>query len=467
MNVIQQKCKCFFLIMGLIIVVVSFTGCEMKTVDSKNMSSVLEKEMNIDTELKIRFEGENVNPEIVIETSLPDKTRLEIRLFSKQKDYEIKKTISVLDGQAKTKLLGILDEPLTPGEYSVTAEVRPENQQSDILALIEEDNGEKYLYKEINYTVKETEFLDSNPTENAKMIYLLERAIRQKYGANYRISTKNLPAKLLRVAIWPEDFLKVYEQMSKGEEESNIKAWYEIREELKDFASKLGEIVRFDLIEVNLVPKSNNQEPILTVTGRTVTYDATQKGIPVRVDVAKVDNARIDYTGVIGYIGIEDYPADGAYDPTEDKEFATTVWTVPTYQKDKQFYVINGAIEHKTKVQVVSQDLIDKGNYSSRFYLTVINMETGEESIIQSSNFVTVPYWKIDTISAASIGKYVAEYHQVSDRWPELNETRVEVNEGERILVLGRSGDRIIGLILQNSRWVKCEFDSKDLSIIY
>ena len=393
MDVNQKRYyKLCFLIICLIIVAM-FTGCKTIEVDSDSKDVAVASETEVDTKLIIKFEGENVNPDIVIETNLPDKTELKIRLFCEQKDYEVEKTISVLSGRAKTNLIGILDKSLTPGEYSVTVKASPENQQRDVLRLIGEKGenlvgenvlintkkNEKYLYKQINYIVTEKDFFDSNPTENARTFYALEKAVQQEYGMNYRIITKQI--NLIEVTVWSDGSLKVYKQM--GEDfDSNIREWYETREKLQEFTSKLREIVESNLIEVNLVSQSNSQTPLLIVTCGTVSYDETQKGLPVRLDNARLDDLRIDYTGVVGYIGIENDPDDGAYDPAEDKEFATTIWTIPTYQKDKQFYVINGTIEHKTKVQVVSQDLIDKGNYYSKLYLTVRNMETGEESII-------------------------------------------------------------------------------------
>lgn len=476
MNVHKKRYyKLCFLMICFIVIAVMLTGCRIVEAASEN--AVVTSETKEDVKLAIQFRGERAKPEIAVVTNLPDKTQLQIRLLDSQKDCKIEKSIKVLSGQAQTNLLGILDEPLSPGEYSVTVEVKPETQQDSILAVIGEKGenltgenvlmdtpkGEKYLCEQVDYTVAEKDFFDSNPTENAKTFYALEKAVQQEYGMNYRIAKET--GNLIEITVWSDNSLSVYEQVSE-DFDSNIGEWYEIRENLRAFTLKLGEIARFNMVEVNLAEQDDSQNPLLTVTGGDVSHDATQKGFPVRAD-----NTRVDYIGAIGYIAVENYPDGDAYDPIGDRDFATTIWTVPTYRKDKQFYIKNGTIEHKTKVEVVSQNLIDKGTHYGNLYLTIKNIETGELSIIDSSNFIIVPYWKLDTEIAASIGKYVAEYHQVSDRWPEFDEKRVKVNEGEKVLALGtkwnKDGNKVTGFILQNGDWIKCEFDPSDLSIIY
>ena len=196
MNVHKKRYyKLCFLMICFIVIAVMLTGCRIVEAASEN--AVVTSETKEDVKLAIQFRGERAKPEIAVVTNLPDKTQLQIRLLDSQKDCKIEKSIKVLSGQAQTNLLGILDEPLSPGEYSVTVEVKPETQQDSVLAVIGEKGenltgenvlmdtpkGEKYLCEQVDYTVAEKDFFDSNPTENAKTFY--EK--RLKPEDNYRI----------------------------------------------------------------------------------------------------------------------------------------------------------------------------------------------------------------------------------------------------------------------------------------
>ena len=201
-----------------------FTGCRIVEATSEN--AVVTSETKVDVKLVIQFKGERAKPEVTIKTNLPDETKLQIRLLDSQKDCKNEKSIEVLSGQAQTNLVGILDEPLYPGEYSVTVEVKPENQQDSVLAvigekgenltgenvLIDTPKDEKYLCEQANYTVAEKDFFDSNPTENAKTFYALDKAIQQEYGMNYRIAKET--ENLIEITVWSDNSLSVYEQVS-------------------------------------------------------------------------------------------------------------------------------------------------------------------------------------------------------------------------------------------------------------
>lgn len=184
------------------------------------------------------------------------------------------------------------------------------------------------------------------------------------------------------------------------------------------------------------------------------------------------------YVGVIGYA--VDYNNSGLH---ENDKFAETPWTVPIYEKDKQFYVECGTIDHKTEVVVLSQELSHEryGAYSG--YLTVKNTQTGEEYIINVSNFITKPYWTYSPFEAVMVGNYVAEYHQVSDYWPvNKSNEKVELDDGFIVLAIGKTGlygkngpdddtNQIEAVVFKDWLYgyggVSVYFNKADLTIIY
>lgn len=126
--------------------------------------------------------------------------------------------------------------------------------------------------------------------------------------------------------------------------------------------------------------------------------------------------------------------------PKTDACFITP-WITSTYEKDKQFYVESGTIEHKTPVTVISQELQHEGygNYSGHLLVETVE---GGDLFIDVKNFITVPYWDSENIvDAVSTGNCIAEYNQASDYYPvNKNNQKVEIADGTLVLAVGKNG---------------------------
>lgn len=175
------------------------------------------------------------------------------------------------------------------------------------------------------------------------------------------------------------------------------------------------------------------------------------------------------YIGIKGYVVIP-YSL-------EDKEAFTEIpWTVPIYKKDKQFYIENGVVEHKTEVTVKEQKLEHKGWGTYSGYLLVERNDNKEQFYINVVNFITKPYWTYNNLSeAALVGDYIAEYHQSSDYYPvNRDDKKVDLDDGIKVLVISSKNSNtnpIEALVFKEWQYgyggVSVFFDEQDLSIIY
>lgn len=186
------------------------------------------------------------------------------------------------------------------------------------------------------------------------------------------------------------------------------------------------------------------------------------------------------YEGIRGYVAI-DY-ADTKIKKTD--KFSNTPWEVPIYEKDKQFYIECGYVDHKTEVIVKSQELEHEGYGAYSGYLTVERADTGEELCIDVGNFITNPYWMLeDKVEAAADGYYIAEFNQISDYYP-VNKSgeKVDLEDGFVVLVTGKTGlygrngpdnstNQIEAEVFKEWKYgyggVSVFFNEKDLTIVY
>ena len=187
------------------------------------------------------------------------------------------------------------------------------------------------------------------------------------------------------------------------------------------------------------------------------------------------------YVGVIGYAAV-DFPQTYKIENTDQFE-DESLWTVPTYRKDKQFWEETGSLPHKTEVIVREQNLKHEkyGNYSG--YLLVEKTDDGSQYYIDVKNFITKPYWTYqnDLREAALTGDFVARYNQVSDYYPvDSGADKLEIPDGTAVLVTGVTGtggkfnrdetgiEAIVWKQWRNGYGgVKCHFNEKDLTITY
>lgn len=142
------------------------------------------------------------------------------------------------------------------------------------------------------------------------------------------------------------------------------------------------------------------------------------------------------------YVGIIGYAVNYGKSYYDQEEYLNANWTVPVYEKDKQFYNEVGTIAHKTEILVLSQELEHEGYGAYSGYLTVEDTVTGEQYLIDVMNFGTKPYWTYDDLlKAVSAGHFIAEYNQVSDYYPvNKSNDKVELEDGTIVHVIRKTG---------------------------
>ena len=124
--------------------------------------------------------------------------------------------------------------------------------------------------------------------------------------------------------------------------------------------------------------------------------------------------------------------------------FSKTPWTIPVYQKDKQFWEETGTIDHKTEIVVIGQELeMPKRSYSTSRcsgYLHVIRMDSGEACWLNVDNYVNSPYWEKSLTNAQEKGYCIATFKQVSDYYPVTKgNEKAELEDGTLVLLVMRS----------------------------
>lgn len=242
-------------------------------------------------------------------------------------------------------------------------------------------------------------------------------------------------------------------------EESDIKETSNKEVENEEVSDE-GSVIK-ENIEVN----SNNEQP----------YIFFKKSIKGR---GRSDEGRSEpnYIGLYGY-GV-------VYDGYDVRKLSlNSTWTFPTYKKiDYDHYEVDGELEHKTIIKVISQDLIHKGYGSYDGYLTVIIPgEEDVEYLIDVSNFITNDYWNFNSVySSTDYGYSVAEYNQTSDKLPVyVNNDIAEIQDGIKVIIKGKTGTYSSGKVDNDLRQIEAYyldengvertifFNENDLKIIY
>ena len=247
----------------------------------------------------------------------------------------------------------------------------------------------------------------------------------------------------------------------------------------------------------NVVPIESNiteaatiiaTEPTAAPTEETVPHTTAPETQPVTVGIrdesleghGRSDSGRSEpqYVGIIGYA--VNY-GKSYYD---QEEYLSGNWTVPVYEKDKQFYNEIGTIAHKTEVLVLNQELEHEGYGRYSGYLTVEDTATQEQYIISVYSFITKPYWTYtDLLEAVSVGHFIAEFNQVSDYYPvNKSNEKVELEDGTIIHVIGKTGtygkngpdddtNQIEAIVFKEWKYgyggVSVFFNVADLTLIY
>ena len=223
----------------------------------------------------------------------------------------------------------------------------------------------------------------------------------------------------------------------------------------------------------NLKPAENSQDDVSTEIRNEVLNGRR------RADEGRNEPS---YINVIGYAVISS-SQEYVIEHTDNFEDAN-LWTVPTYEQDKQFWnETEITLPHKTEVVVRGQYLEHEGYGAYSGYLLVEKTDGGQQYYINVRNFITKPYWNYEEEihKAALTGCFVAEYHQSSDYYPVSNDgSKVEIEDGMRVLVTGITGTYrnvkpsetgIDAVVWKEWKYgyggVTVHFNEEDLTIIY
>ncbi|MBR6739050.1 MAG: peptidoglycan-binding protein, partial [Oscillospiraceae bacterium] len=187
-----------------------------------------------------------------------------------------------------------------------------------------------------------------------------------------------------------------------------------------------------------------------------------------------------EYVGQRGYIGYYEHFTSNA----EGDKCFDTPWLVPTYRKDRQFWVEDGTIEHKTEVIVISQELKHEGYGAYSGMLLVERLDNKKQVYVNVMSFITKPYWTYsDLVEAVRVGDYIAEYNDSGSYYPVgTSNSRIDLPDGTLVLVKGVTGlhgrngpdneiTPIEGMVWKEWKYgyggVTVYFTEEDLTIVY
>lgn len=220
--------------------------------------------------------------------------------------------------------------------------------------------------------------------------------------------------------------------------------------------SNITELATIAITEPTSEPSTEQEkETIHSVTETVVAIESTEETVPPTTvpetqpatigvrDESLEGHGRSDSgRSEPQYVGIIGYAVNYGKSYYDKEEYLNANWTVPVYEKDKQFYNEVGTIAHKTEILVLSQELEHEGYGAYSGYLTVEDMATGEQYLIDVMNLGTKPYWTYDDLlKAVSAGHFIAEYNQVSDYYPvNKSNEKVELEDGTIVHVIGKTG---------------------------
>ena len=235
-----------------------------------------------------------------------------------------------------------------------------------------------------------------------------------------------------------------------------------------------------DEAEVNAIKESFSalQKYEMKRTGKVITVERSWTTDRGQLTSTKSEP---DYVGDLGYAAVyEDQKLE------KNSDFGTTPWTIPVYQKDKQFWQEAGTIDHKTEVVVIEQELeMPTRKYTTSRcsgYLHIIRMDTGESCWLNVENFVTSTYWENELTYAQEKGYCIATFKQVSDYYPvtQGNE-KCELDDGTLVLLPMKSkisasspdknNNPVVGIVFKEWKYgfggVNVFFNESDLTLTY
>lgn len=299
-------------------------------------------------------------------------------------------------------------------------------------------------------------------------------------GCGSSVSFEDYSTTVEELEILQENYdCKVNElQILQANYDANLKELTAAQQEIKDLQNKFEK--EHEKL-VNLQAELENAVTLETETAPpSVNIDVKYKDLIGR---GQSDSGREEpsYKNIFGYIVVGYNEESSLY---RSDSYINTPWMIPTYEKDKQFYVENGTVEHKTEIVVLEQELEHDGYGAYSGYLLVKKIDSDDQFYINVNNFITKSYWSYNDVnSAISIGYCIAEYHQISDYYPvNKSNKKVELTDGFKVLLVGKTGlyggdgpdhntNSIEAIVFKEWEYgyggVSVFFNPQDLSIVY
>ena len=167
--------------------------------------------------------------------------------------------------------------------------------------------------------------------------------------------------------------------------------------------------------------------------------------------------AEPDYVDVIGFAAVY---MDEALE--NNAGYADIPWTVPVFHKNADGkWEQEGYIDHKTRIGILSQELMKRNGKEYQGYLKFQDLKTGRIGYINVRNFVTSSYWEQSLINAVDKGYGIAEFTQKSKYVPAYKDGRpASVKKGTKVLlpakgtyyvsIMDRINYQIPGIVFEN-----------------
>lgn len=237
------------------------------------------------------------------------------------------------------------------------------------------------------------------------------------------------------------------------------------------------------------LPEEQSEEPDAVDNPEDVETD--KKDVEYKVDISQYDDASIlNGRGFVDIPGLEPnyqntFGYAAVYLNNELEENSTSIetpWSVDVYQKVNDEWGKNGALEHKSFIVILSQELTKKNGKEYQGYLEFQNVVTGETGYIDVRNYVTNPYWDFDSINwAIEEGYCIASYKQTSKFPPILKNGKQASVEDDTLILLPAKGtyfisvsDKInysvLGIVFDKDNEAEKQyvfFNAADLTLVY
>lgn len=262
------------------------------------------KRMEADTPIKITYNvlkqfeptmdievsGDEGKPVFIIKTNLPYKTKLRLTL-SNNDDYDEQQTITVREGEARSKeFTDVKDLPLAE-DYTLTVVMDIDEQDSStkydigvdgvclVGPLVERNSetGKPYVFAEYEYKSSYTKAEVARYKDQLSMsdiITALQLSLAGNYGSNYEVKDAN---GVLTVSVWNDGVAAGAYLAQQGSAEL-LASWDSMTENMITLSESVRKLLdtngyKSKASAVNVVNDANHDNVLLTINDGSVVYD--------------------------------------------------------------------------------------------------------------------------------------------------------------------------------------------------